>query len=222
LNAGQVGAIRASMYITGKYSSAPPDVEAFAAEAERQVTSLLEQVRKWFAPSDQADPGKLHRYACDIRRRMSQQAAQIRKPDEIKGAIVQAWEAVRQTEGQVHVESRQELPMAFRTHEMAVTHAVYLEAIARYIDHGGASRGSYLILDPKGNQSCGRIGDVARFSVTEADAFVNRYILELWLDSDDHVHQKWVPVRPIPAADAWFETVWKDYLEGKNFLEAEA
>ncbi len=222
LNAGQVGALRASMYIAKKYPSAPPDVPAFASKAEQQITSLLEQVTKWSSHRAQAGPNTTHQYAKDIRQRMSRQGAQIRKPDEIKGSIVDAWQAVKQIAGQVQIESREELPMAFRTLELAITHAVYLEAIGAYIDRGGASRGSYLILDPKGNQSYGRLGDVARFSITEADAFVNRFILELWLDSQDRLHQEWVPVRPIPTADLWFENVWKDYLEGKTFAEIES
>ena len=30
-----------------------------------------------------------------------------------------------------------------------------------------------------------------------------------------------VPVRPIPDDDSWYETTWREWLEGRIFLEGE-
>ncbi len=222
LNAGQVGALRASQYIAQKYRDDPPEISHFVSEAQQQIASILRQIGQWLSSSLQPNPDKIRQYAQEMRHRMSRQAAQIRRPMEIHPSLTEAWQAAREIATNVRIESQRDLPVAWKTLELALTHAVYLEAIEAYMSRGGASRGSYLILDPEGDQSCGKVGANWRFLLTQADAFVNRHILELSLDSDWHPHKEWVPIRPIPTEDVWFENVWKDYLEGKFFEENES
>lgn len=219
LNAGQVGALRASQYIAKKYGTAPPGISHFASAAQPQVAALLRQIGQWLNPSLQPNPDRIRLYGQEMRRRMSRQAAQIRRPMEIHQALIEAWQAAREIATNVRIENQKDLPVVWKTLELALTHAVYLEAIEAYLNRGGGSRGSYLILDPEGDQSCGKVGTNWRFSLTQADAFVNRHILEISLDSDWSPHKDWVPIRSIPAEDVWFENVWKDYLEGKLFEE---
>jgi len=222
LNAGQVGALRASQYIAQKYRAAPPEISHFVSEAQQQIASILRQVGQWLSSSLQPNPDKIRQYAQEMRHRMSRQAAQIRRPMEIHQSLTEAWQAAREIATNVRIESQKDLPVAWKTLELALTHAVYLDAIEAYMDRGGGSRGSYLILDPEGAQSCGKVGANWRFSLNQADAFVNRHILELSLDSDWRPHKEWVAIRPIPIEDVWFENVWKDYLEGKFFEENES
>ena len=40
-------------------------------------------------------------------------------------------------------------------------------------------------------------------------------ILEVWIDSRGEVKTRWVPPRPVPADEGWFEEVWKEYREGR-------
>ena len=116
---------------------------------------------------------------------------------------------------------RSQVPLAFKTRELALTHAVYLDAIGAYMDRGGKSRGSYLITDPGGDQTPSGMDEPWRFSLNEADAFVNQHILESSLDSEYGICKRWVPVRPIPAVDHWFENVWREFLNGETYVEAE-
>ncbi len=76
---------------------------------------------------------------------------------------------------------------------------------------GGRSRGSYLVLDPNGEKPAPGLDDRWKFSLAGPDDFVSRKILEISLDEKGKVRKEWVDIRPIPSADAWFETVWDDF-----------
>ncbi|MGA2263940.1 MAG: oxidoreductase, partial [Acidobacteriota bacterium] len=199
----------------------PPDVPLFASAAHPQITGILERIRSWLSPRVQSGQRTYIEYINEISQRMSRHGAQIRNSEEIHFAIEQAYRCLREIKRDAPVRHRTDLPGAFRALELAVTHALYLDAIGEYVDRGGRSRGSYLILDRDGDHSCGKIGDNWRFSLTEEEAFVNRNILELAIDSEDRVHKHWVPVRPIPAVDEWFENVWKRYLDGQFYDDTE-
>jgi succinate dehydrogenase/fumarate reductase flavoprotein subunit len=221
LNAGQVGGLRAAMFITLKYRSAPPEVSSFVASSQQQIRAILERIRRWrTTPAQTARPGH-SQYLAAIRRRMSRHGAHIRNPEGIRGAIEEAWHTFHDVDGDRRIEDRSELPLAFKTRDLALTHAVYLEAIGAYMDQGGKSRGSYLITDPGGNQLPSGMDDAWRFSINEEDAFVNHHILELSLDSEYSVRKRWVAVRPIPTVDLWFENVWREYLNGEIYAETE-
>jgi hypothetical protein len=104
-----------------------------------------------------------------------------------------------------------ELPDAFKNLDLALTHALYLEAIGEYLDKDGQSRGSYLVLNPEGETPCPELGEEWKFHLCEEDAFVNRKILEISLSKAGHVHKKWVDILALPRQDTWFENVWSLY-----------
>jgi succinate dehydrogenase/fumarate reductase flavoprotein subunit len=217
LNAGQVGGLRAAMFIATQYTPAPPDVASFASSIDCQLAGILERIARWFKGTDHPGSKRHSEFDLEIRRRMSRHGAHIRNPRDITGAIADARRALEGAETQLWIGRRSEIPAAFKTLELALTHVFYLEAIGEYINKGGQSRGSYLIPTPDGDQSCPGIGDNWRFAITEQEAFVNRHVLELAIDPEQRIHKQWVPVRPIPAADDWFENVWRDYLNSKVF-----
>jgi hypothetical protein len=115
----------------------------------------------------------------------------------------------------MRVPSPKLLPEAFRNLDLGLTHALYLEAIREYLDQGGKSRGSYLILDPRGAEPCPGMGEAWRYSINPPGASVDRKILEVSLTEDGRVVKRWVEVRAIPGVDAWFENVWRDYREDR-------
>jgi succinate dehydrogenase/fumarate reductase flavoprotein subunit len=221
LNAGQVGALRAAMYIAARYGSAPPPLPEFITVAHLQVEKILDRIAAWLTDGRHADVAPLVWCERELRQRMTSQGAQVRKPAEIEGAVDEAWRTVREIASFRQTARRTDLPRIYKVHELALTHAVYLEAIGEYIRQGGASRGSYLIIDPDGEQSCGHMPDSWRFSLCTGDSFAARHILEISLDAECRVRKTWVPVRPIPREDAWFENIWKDYLDGSLFDERE-
>jgi hypothetical protein len=152
---------------------------------------------------------------------MSRHGAQIRNPEGIRAAIEDAWRMFHEVDGEQRIEDGSKLPLAFKTRELALTHAVYLEAIGAYMDRGGKSRGSYLIPDSCGDQAPGGLDNAWRFFLNDEDAFVNHHILEVSLDLEYGLRKRWVPVRPIPTVDHWFENVWREYLNGEIYAETE-
>jgi len=142
---------------------------------------------------------------------MSAYGAHVRDLSRVKEAIVDSWNLYEKLQHTSKVPSPKELPDAFKNLDLCLTHAIYLEAIEEYLEKGGRSRGSYLVLDPEGEKPCDQLGENWRFSLNPGDSFVNRRILEMSLDENKNVQKNWVKIRPIPQAEAWFEKVWKNY-----------
>jgi succinate dehydrogenase/fumarate reductase flavoprotein subunit len=212
LNAGQVGSLRAAMYISRRCGGEPPSWQDFSAWVESQVRSTLEFA--WGMTSrNTTDKGLLTSWCQEIQERMSRCGAHIRNPGEVGQAISEAWELYGKLRKEMAVDSASQLPDAFKTLDMCLTHAVYLEAIEEYLAKGGQSRGSYLVMDPGGMKPCDALGDDWRFGLTEDDALVSQKILEIWLDENWEMQKRWVDVRPIPREEQWFETLWKEFRE---------
>ena len=87
--------------------------------------------------------------------------------------------------------------------------------IGEYLEKGGKSRGSYLVIDPNGKAPCDQLSDDWKYRLNKDDAFVNRKILEIWLDDNSKLKKKWVDIRPIPQEKTWFENMWRDFRDGK-------
>ncbi len=219
LNAGQVGALRAAIYVERKYRAEPPGVTKFIESTATQITDVLARIHYAL----DGDPSTA-RAGCAgqvgaIQRRMSRHGAQIRNAEEIQGAVEDARRTFEEVMTELRAGSRHELADYFRTCDLALTHVVYLEAIAEYVRQGGKSRGSYVVLEADGDEQCGRLGGDWRFSLVKADAFVSRHILEITVGSGLRISRSWTPVRPIPRLDPWFESVWRDYLDDKYLDE---
>ena len=113
----------------------------------------------------------------------------------------------------IKVGSITELPEAFKNLDLCLTHALYLEAAGEYLEKGGKSRGSYLVLDPDADRPCDELSDEWRFDLIPEDAHANQKILEIYLDEKLRVKKQWVDIRPIPQEDSWFENVWNQYMK---------
>ena len=51
-----------------------------------------------------------------------------------------------------------------------------------------------------------------KFSLNDEAAFVEKKILEIYLDRNGRVQKEWVDIRPVPDEDVWFENVWNKYM----------
>ena len=94
-------------------------------------------------------------------------------------------------------------PQALMNRQLAFAHWGYLSAIAFQIASGTGSRGSAAVLDDEGN------------IIPENDTF-RKQILETRFSDGDFSHH-WIPCRPLPVTDGWFENVWADYRSGKVY-----
>lgn len=45
----------------------------------------------------------------------------------------------------------------------------------------------------------------------------NQQILEISLDESFAIHKNWVPPRPIPKEEMWFEQIWKEFRNRENY-----
>ncbi len=212
LNSGQVGSMRAALYISKRYTGGPMDEKRFLHAAVRQIKRRFDFSRQIIGPS--AGNADFLKTARDqIQERMSAHGAHIRNHEEIKQATAEAWELYSRLKKGIKVPSHKDLPSAFKNLDLCLTHALYLEAIKEYLEKGGKSRGSYLVMDPDGEKPNEKLSDDWRYSLNEEGAFVQKKILEIYLDSNFEVKKRWVDVRPIPDEDTWFENVWNRYMK---------
>jgi succinate dehydrogenase/fumarate reductase flavoprotein subunit len=212
LNSGQVGSMRAAMYISKRCNSKPHDLKHFMDPAEAQIKKRFKLAQK-LIDRRLKDRRSIQSTRKEIQERMSNFGAHVRDPGQIKKAIAEAWNLRASLKSGMRIASAKELPQAFKNLDLCLTHALYLEAIGEYLEKGGQSRGSYLVLNPEGEKHCSELGDEWRFRLNEKDSFVNKKILEIFLDEQGKAQKQWVKVRPIPQEETWFENVWNDYLK---------
>ena len=211
LNAGQVGGIRAADFIAARYAGTSLDEGSFKRAAELAVTSLIDWIetcksspRSW---RDERDA-----FQC----RMSRAAAHIRSRGELEAAVADGlaqWQALAETGNRV-VE-KGDLREALRNRHLCFAHRVYLETVLFAVKSGLGSRGSALVTNPAGAKAHDRLGDEWRFD-PENTAFRDK-VLETQVGENGSVACEWVPRRPIPDSDLWFETAWAAYREGRIY-----
>jgi len=214
LNAGQVGGLRAAVFIARRYGAAPPAANDFVRRVEAQLADTLEFARSVTArPSGGLKPEQV---IAEIQERMSSCAAIVREVGAVRAAAEAAWRLCKRVRRE---SSSSSVPLAFRARDMCLTHALYLEALREYLERGGQSRGSYLVLDARGAPLDAKLDEEWRFGLAHPADFVSQNILEIELAADQqadvaaeqHVQKRWVPIRPIPKPDGWFENVWNEY-----------
>ena len=205
LNAGQVGALRAAMRIANRRRNEPLAAEDFSRAATDQAAAFLGLAHA-FQHTQAGERQSVEDVRREIQLRTSRAGAHIRRLDMAREARDDAWRMCRGLDARAWVSGPGELPDAFRNRDLALAHAVYLTAITEYLERGGLSRGSFLVVDGAG-----------AWGLNPPDAFVDGRILEVSVGHDLTPRTEWVAIRPIPAGDAWFETAWKAYRDGTVF-----
>lgn len=215
LNAGQVGGIRAALYITRRYAEPPPALDVFRARAESTARTSLQFARRVSAAAGPEPRFTPDAALAELQERMSSTAAHIRDRARVARAVPEAWALVRRMAAELQTQTRADLPRAFRAADLALAHAVFLEAIHEYLGRGGKSRGSALVVDAAGRLPVPQLDDAWRYAMNPADAFVDRKILEVRLTGETEVEKQWTDPRPLPDDDGWFEVVWGDYVNDR-------
>jgi len=211
LNSGQVGSLRAALFISKRYDTVPPVEQAFLDLSGEQIKKRLSFAKRIIDASSR-DALLLESLREEIQERMTSCGAHIRDPKKISEAVAEAWKLYFRMKNEMQIPSIKELPGAFKNLDLCLTHALYLEAAGEYLEKGGQSRGSYLVLNPDGEKPCAELGEDWKFLLNEEDALVNKKILEIYLDEEGNVQKKWVDIRPIPQQDIWFEIIWNCYM----------
>jgi succinate dehydrogenase/fumarate reductase flavoprotein subunit len=218
LNSGQVGSLRAALFISHRYNTTPLPLRTFLSMAGAQVKEKLALAEKMLS-GNEGSSGLIEGARQEIQERMSSCGAAIRSAEKVKRAVTEAWRLRERLNSEINIRSTKELPAAFKILDLCLTQALYLEAIEEYIESGGKSRGSYLVLDRNGVEPCPGMDEAWRFSLNPPDAYVDRKILEIFLDDRGKAVKRWVDIRPLPRKEAWFENVWNDYREDRIVRE---
>ncbi|MGD8452408.1 MAG: FAD-binding protein [Phycisphaerae bacterium] len=218
LNAGQVGGLRAALFITRRYTQQPPPADAFAREASPRIASCLAFIRRLTGSATDTALTPADAIA-EVQNRMSAIAAIVREAPAVEQGCRDAWKLWSRLGHDLRIAAPADLPAAMRACDACVTHAVYLEALAEYLARGGRSRGSFLVLDATAEPLDVRLDDDCRFALATPDDFASRHILETRLDAGDSLTKRWVDVRPIPGGPGWFETVWQEYIHDRVVRE---
>ncbi|MDR1053192.1 MAG: FAD-binding protein, partial [Planctomycetaceae bacterium] len=117
LNSGQVGAFRAAELIANRYNGWTLNLDAIVSKIQKPDAAAFRQKR--IVPDS-------------VRQRMSQFGALIRRPDDLKIAVKDAWQQFQHD-----------------NNPFCLAHAVYLDAIFYAVLSGVGSRGSGLIIGGK-------------------------------------------------------------------------
>ena len=210
LNSGQVGSLRAALFAAKRYKQAPPDEQSFLVAAGEQIRLKFKQATAMIEKGKKEMDG-LEKDRLKIQERMSAHGAHIRRFDHVKKSVKEARSHYQDMLKNTKIRSALDLLYAFKNLDLGLTHLMYLEAVRVYLERGGGSRGSYLVLDEKGIKPCSQLGDKWKFILTENKSYVEQHILEIWKDDKGGIHTQWVPVKPVPKPESWFETIWYDF-----------
>jgi len=206
LNAGQVGGFRLAEFIGRRYAGRTLDDRAFAAAAEGAAREAL----GWSGRSDSGRPWQDEQ--AELRQRMSRAGAHIRAQRVLQQAVADARAQWERLERDGCGASGAALRNAWNARQLCFAQLVYLEAIRFLVESGAGSRGSSMVLDPAGQAAHPGLGPEWNFLSTNP-AFLDQ-VLETTASPEGMVTNAWVPRRPVPTTDAWFETAWAAYRAG--------
>ncbi|MCU0522376.1 MAG: FAD-binding protein [Anaerolineae bacterium] len=205
LNAGQVGGFRAAEYIGHRYQGWTLD-EGAALEASR---ASVAEVLSYIDRSGEHPGRRWTEERAELQARMSRAGAHIRSVEALRAAVPEAWTQWKRLSVAGDPADPGE---SLRNRQLCFAHAVYLEALAFALASGTGSRGSSIALDPGGLPVHDLLDETWRI-LPEDEAFRDK-VLETLASHDGSVKCAWVPRRPLPHPDSWFETAWARFREG--------
>ena len=209
LNSTQVGSQRAAEHIADTTVESRP-AEEWNDTVRRKTLELLDQIRQLLDGGEQAVLCQRE----DFQHQMTCQAAEIRSMDGMERAAGKVGDALAGFYRDTCLSSPLELPFAFKNRDMLSVQQAVLSAM-RTAGETCGSRGSALVLSEKGK-------DVQFAGLDSEELSAYRYLpagaahREDWMRTvrtGDGYTSSFIPVRPLPKTDDWFETVWSEYLE---------
>jgi succinate dehydrogenase/fumarate reductase flavoprotein subunit len=205
LNAGQVGAFRSAEYIANVYKETSLDY----GQAEQAAQVAAQELQTL---ADQPAPRPYREERREFQERMSTYGAHIRDASKIGEAAAAAWNQYRRLAASgVGAKTVRDIAEGLRNLQLCYAHAVYLDAIAFQLKSGVGSRGSALAVNPNGSSIHPKLGPEWKFQA-EDESFRSQQLLTI-----AEKGSRWIPCRPIPESDDWFENVWRDFRTGKIY-----
>ena len=209
LNAGQVGAFRAAERIV-KRERDDFDPEAAEKIADAALNKLMERQKKPCTLDWRAERQI-------FQRRMSKAGAFVREKSQVKTALAEAKaQYAKLCSDGLGGLAPDALAETLRNQQLCLAHIFYLESIRKQILETG-SRGGSIVLSDTGKLIHPKLSEKWR-TAPENESMRNR-IATCTAGPDGMPVTDSEECRAVPEPDGWFETVWKDYREGKGMQE---
>ena len=219
LNAGQVGGLRAAEYIVNVYGADVGDYPDNSTEIDQQVRDLIDKLSRWSESAGPAPQDVIEQ----IQSRMTTSAAHIRQEDDANESLRQAIQLVADIQGKgLAAPDASSLVAAVQAEYLALASVAYLKAIADLLAQDGGSRGSYLVLSPRGipihpDIKSKATGEPLAFRPENPDLRNKILRTEYDKDSPDLFKCSIVAPRAAPSGRRAFEPAWQEYRKGKIY-----
>jgi len=221
LNSGQVGGLRAAEYIAHVYGGDVASEALLCESSKRQLAQLLDRLRALCACDAEAMTAR--EAVRTIQCRSTATAAHLRDLESAERGLCESREMLISIRAcGLRVVRRSDLIHAIEAEHMLLTQAAVLESLVDYLRRGGGSRGSFMVMDPRGVEIapdlvCPWTRTPYRF-LPENESLRNE-IAEIALTNADRAEFAITHVspRPIPRRDDAFETVWARFRSGEVF-----
>ncbi len=201
LNAGQVGALRATQHIAKNYTKQPADQHAFLAQVKDQVEQKIAFGEGFLLQSGTGLAiGSVRKKLGSI---MSRYCAHNRSLRNVEAAKLELKELYKAFMMQVTLKNIYEKSITYYVEDHFIVANALVAAIEDYLKQGGQSRGSYFIASEQ-QGSLENTGPDFSTMIQEIRFVKGAYLIQ------------WRQVRPIPTRDLWFENVWKEYQDYDN------
>jgi hypothetical protein len=106
------------------------------------------------------------------------------------------------------------LPKVLRLRHMVVAQTWYLYAIKTYLERGGGSRGSYLVVSEEGQAPHPLL---ATYSMVPEERALRSFVQVVGLIDSHALQCRWDACREVPSETFWFERVWQEFKEKAYF-----
>ena len=216
LNSTQVGSQRAAEHIACS-AKKPVPAEELSGAAEQTAAALLSEMEALLSGGKR---GILEQRDA-FQKAMSLSAAHIRVPEEMEALAAKAGAELERFFADTRADSPLELPHAYKNRDMLLVQRAMLSAMA-LTGSACLSRGSALLASPEG-------AGVSMPGLTAGEELsAYRYLPGNGSHRGDWVktaleggkfRSEFVPVRPLPRTDDWFENVWNDYMRRTGALD---
>lgn len=198
LNAGQVGSLRAALYISETERTGCSDLQ-FEQIVEKALEKHIEFVLKFSQREQNADEELEY-----CKTQMSKVGSAIRNKESMQ-------KYCDELDGICDKTGANDVVTCYRVTDIVLTQKAVLCCMIDFCDNVKSSRGSALYTDEKGNKREG-LPELFRFNTNN-----------LCSDRVQQIRYKngefeiiWRDVRPVPKEDDFFENVWKGFRENKN------
>jgi len=222
LNAGQTGGLRAAEYIVNVYGPNLPDYSSINDQLDQQLKSCVDRLNRMTASSGTKTPTEVIK---QIQSRMTVSGGHIREIADAQKALADAVALYKKTDtAGFKLTETADLVTAVQARHLALASVGYLKAIVELLKQGEGSRGSHLVLSQDGVQIHPDVIDKATgkpLKFKPENQALRDSILRVWMDiqSGDLFSTETVSPRPVPKDRKAFEPAWRDYREGKIYVD---